>query len=327
MRSRVKQRRSTVWAGVLAAVLVGALLPQVASGAPTERYKLVFRQDPGTVAASPAADPDGAGTSYVPTTVLCNAARTSPLVVEVQDLNGRRVTGRSVVVSLSSSAGLKLQGSGSVAVGSVDGYAVFGTCAAGLTASVLGDDHTITATAGQAAPATSEPFSVLQYFGACAGCSVPALTQDDTTAGLRTATTSGPQELTFSVGVDAWTDGMKAGCSVDGNPYRDTVVTVDLDAHAKTVTLRWSKVAVRWVAENGASGWPVCMWADYQFLAVGGLAPPAAEPSGWYAGRLLACRDVDRSQVPCLDALTKTKRGEQVAVVQLPDNGKDPRFV
>ena len=317
MRTRVGRRRSAVWAGAVAGVLVSALLPQVASGAPAERYELAFVSQPTAVAASGATAPGYTN----PVLRMCAAVE-----VEVRSA-GRRVSSPSFTVSLASDAGL---GGAALTATTVDGIARFGdgTCTGGLTAGVVGT-HTITASARRATGAESQPFTVLQYLGDCVNCSVPELTREDTTASLASTAGSSTNRLSFGVGADRWTDDMRAACPT-GNERRDQVVTVDLLGHVKTVTLRWSKAAVQLVSDNGSGIWPVCMAAQYSFPTTAGPAGEQEELGdlpGWYAGQLLSCRDVDRTLSPCVDALTKTKRGEQVAVVHLPNITGDPRFV
>lgn len=318
MPSRVGQRRRTVWAGALAAVVLSAVLPQVASGAPAARYELAFLSQPQSVAA-----PGFTAPGYEnPVLEMCDAVE-----VEVRQA-GRRVTSPSFTVSLSSGAGL---GGVPLTATTVEGVARFGngTCTGGLTAGVVGT-HTIKASARRAAEAESQSFTVLQYLGDCRNCSVPEQTAEDTSASM--VSTSGgtvPNRLSFGVGADVWTDGMRAACPT-GNERRDQVVTVDLLGHVKTVTVRWSKAAVQLVSDNGAGIWPVCMAAQYRFPSVAGPAEGQREVEdlpGWYAGQLLPCRDLDRTKQPCVDSLTKTKRGEQLAVVNLPNIPGDPRFV
>lgn len=314
MPSRVGQRRRTVWAAVLAAVLLGAMLPQAAAAAPPVRYELVFTGQPTPVAAA-AANAPGYGN---PVLRMCDAVE-----VEVRE-SGRLVTGLSFTVSLRSSAGL---GGASLVATTVDGVARFGdgSCPGGLTAGVVGT-HTITASADRAADGTSEPFTVLQYLGDCANCSVPELTREDTTASLASTSGAATNRLSFGVGADEWTDDMAAACPT-GNERRDQVVTVDLLGHVKTVTLRWSKAAVQVVSDNGSGIWPVCMAAQYPFPVTDGTAGGVDDLPGWYAGQLRPCRELDRTMEPCVDSLTKTKGGEQVAVVHLPNVPGDPRFV
>lgn len=314
MRTRVGHRRSVeVW--VLAAVLVGGLLPQVAAAAPAARYQLVFTAQPTSVAA-----PGATASGYSnPVLRMCEAVE-----VEVRE-SGRRVTGPAFTVSLSSSAGL---GGAALSATTVDGVARFGdgTCTGGLTAGVVGT-HTITASARRATAGTSDPFTVLQYLGDCDDCVTPELSNEDTTASLISASPGGgASRLSFGVGADRWTGAMAAACPT-GNERRDQVVTVDLLAHVKTVTLRWSKAAVQVVSDNGSGIWPVCMAAQYAFPTATGTSTAVSDLPGWYAGQLRPCREVDRTKNPCVDALTKTRRGEQVAVVHLPDVPGDPRFV
>jgi hypothetical protein len=286
---------------------------------------LEFVRQPTSVQGSTQAD--GSGTAAVLTT--CASVR-------ALDVFGNLATSFSGPVTLTPSdtgLGLALGGGTPVATDAVAGVAAFGTgtaCTGGLSATKLGFGYTLTATSGTLTPDTSDPFDVLQFYAACgASCATPALGRRSGTTASATASSSSSdtQRFTFDVGQRGWEYADTCNPDVGAlgtNPYRDAV-TVDLDAHSKTVTLLWSKQAVQWAINNGASQWRVCVAATFGFAAVGG--PATAVGGGFYVGALLPCGSSGLAATdPCLQKLNKSG-GQQQAVVLLPLRDGDPRMI
>jgi hypothetical protein len=226
-----------------------------------------------------------------------------------------------------------------------DGLASFGDpklgCADGLSATKLDYvsatkldyGYTLTTSSGTLGQDTSDLFDVLQFYASCgASCATPVIKgAHGTTASAHATTTSTSTDtnpLTFDVGQRAWQP-YAGNCNPDPgavgtNPYREAV-TIDLGAHDKTVTLLWSKQAVQWAINNGASQWRVCLAATFEFNAIGGLVI-APSDDGFYVGALLPCGSVGLTAIdPCLQKLNKSG-GQQQAIVLLPDRTGDPKM-
>jgi hypothetical protein len=247
--------------------------------------------------------------------------------------------------------GLAFDGTTQVAAVAIAGQVTFNTdtdpehgCT-GLSAANLGLGYQLKASSPSLAPDTSDPFDVLQFYAAClASCATPAITGTGTTASAQatsTSTSTDPPLLTFyvgqhHVGQKEWPYAADI-CNPDVgaqdfNPYRDAV-TIDLAAHDKTVTLLWSKKAVQWSINNGASQWRVCLAATFKFHAVDGWATcvddaaTCAVGPATYVGALLPCGSsiLLGTGDPCLKKLNKSG-GQQQAVVLLPDREGDPKM-
>jgi hypothetical protein len=241
-------------------------------------------------------------------------------------------TGTVTLTPSDSALGLALGGTTPVAAATSAGLATFGTgtgCTGGLSATKLGFGYTLTASSGTLGTDTSDPFDVLQFYAACgAACSTPAIkgAKGTTASAQATSASTDTHPLTFDVGQRGWA--YDAICNPDvgvsgTNPYRDAV-TIDLNAHSKTVTLQWTKQAVQWAINNGASQWRVCVAATFVFPAVGGPATDAGD--GFFVGALLPCGSSGLSATdPCLQKLNKSG-GLQQAVVLLPLHDGDPKM-
>jgi hypothetical protein len=274
------------------------------------------------------------GTGATPILTTCPSVR-------ALDTLGNLATSFTGTVTLTPAAadpGLAFAGTtqvGAIAAVATAGLATFdtdsGTGCAGLSATNLGFGYTLTASSGTLATDTSDPFDVLQFYASCgASCATPTIkgAHGTTASAHATSTSTDTDPLTFDVGQRAWQP--YAGiCNPDvgaagSNPYREAV-TIDLGAHDKTVTLLWSKQAVQWAINNGASQWRVCLAATFAFPAVGG---PAAGPldDGFYVGALLPCGSVGLTATdPCLQKLNKSG-GQQQALVLLPLRPGDPKM-
>jgi hypothetical protein len=238
-------------------------------------------------------------------------------------------TGSVALTPSDSALGLALDGTTPVAATAVAGVATFGSgaaCTGGLSATKLGFDYTLTASSGTLTTDTSDPFDVLQFYASCgASCATPSIKGGGTTASALAQGTS-TNSMTFDVGQQSWS--YDALCNPDvgaatSNPYRDAV-TIDLDGHSKTVTLLWSKQAVQWAINNGASQWRVCVAATFSFPAVGGSATSAGD--GFYVGALLPCGSAGLGTTdPCLQKLNKSG-GQQQGIVLLPLRPGDPKM-
>lgn len=294
-----------------------------------------------------------ASSDVVPRLVMCPAPR-----VKVLDASGRGIAGRTVELTAAAGAGLQLgaPGAWSAAVSATsgaDGVAVFGDCDAspptGVGAGGLGS-FPVTAAAGSVtAPAGT--LTSLRVYGDCTGSCASTIDGDrGTRAGLQ-ATTAGldTQRLTFTADPPAaWSSAYAAACDPDPgalgvNTERD-VVTVDVAERSKTLQLTWTKRAVQWATNNGASQWRVCLAAVYPFPSDGYTTPqedgtfsspgtpPAPQPTiresetlTWYVGALLPCSDPAAAGYPCLDRLGRSG-GSQVATVLVPDVDGDPKI-
>jgi hypothetical protein len=314
---------------------------------------LAWVQQPSSLQADP---------PVVTTSGVTGVTRMCPAPsVRVVDALGNTVTSSTAVVTLAPVDGGK-PGLGGTTATAVSGIATFGdaACTTGVSASNLGAGYRLVASSpGLADSDASSPFSVLAVYGACgATCATGNLTGAQKTVASVSATggTGDPDRLTFSFD-DDWP--FLGQCDPDPaaagtNPYRDPL-TVDLADHDKTVELRWTKAAVRWATNNGASQWQVCVAAQAPFTAVlldgsvgqatcvtltgdptGPTAPcPAAPPApadAWYVGALLPCGDsrvldpaTGAPAGPCLQRLGRSA-GEQIATVFLPDAPGDPRM-
>lgn len=285
---------------------------------------------PTTIQVTTTPAPTAAGVT--PQLVMCPAP-----VARLVDAAGDTATSApATTVTLSGVPGLAL-GGGPVQATTVAGVAVFGDCTSGITATTVGRGLQVVVSAGSLTPDTSDPFDVLPVYGACPGdCSVAPQTGTSTqtkatSAGLHAVaqTGAGPQDrLTFGVDVDPWTSADLAACDPDPggpgtNPFR-AVVTVDLANHDKTVQLRWSKDAVQWATNNGASQWQVCLAAEARFAAVGGDAV-AIPGTSWWVGALLPCSSAPAGD-PCVTGLRRDA-GDQVATVRIPNRPGDPRMI
>ena len=324
-----------VAAGVLAGP-AGAARP----GTAEPRLVLAFDVGPSTVQQTGSTV---AGPGVTPVLVMCDA-----VTVSIRDGSdpSRVFTGGSHAVTLTATGGgLRLNGGTSLVATTTDGVATFGTCAAGITATTLGLGLQMSASArigGQRLTATAaDTFDVLPVYGDCSGeCSTGQLRRSggDTTAQLTASggdPTQGGKRLTFySEGpATGWDGGLADLCDPDPdtdpgslvNPYRD-VVTVDLLDHTKDLMLTWSKQAVRWATNNGASLWQVCLATTYPFETVEGDAVAAVVDgeSGWFVGHLLPCDDDRVDTDPCLTSNGRNA-GNQVAVVHIPDVDGDPK--
>lgn len=218
------------------------------------------------------------------------------------------------------------------------GAATFGSCAAsppsGLRATDLATGLSLTATAGSAS-ATAGSFDVQQVYGPCTGACSSSLTGPaKTQAQVSTSSATTADAFTFtSAGAATWA-AFTAACDPDPgaagtNPYRD-VVTVDVAARSKTATLTWTKTAVQWATNNGASQWRVCAAlasphdAPTPFATVPGTGGQVGD---FWVGALLVCGDPALGGTdPCLAKLNKTGAGQQQAVVQLPLRPGDPKM-
>lgn len=305
---------------------------------------MVFASGPSTVqdADSPASPGVAAVTAMCP-----------PVVVHLVDDDGDVATGepdRTVTLS-AAGAGLRVGGSTTLTATAVDGVATFGgpqaadgTCTAtstsiSATATGLGYPMSAAATlsSGAGSADADGTFDVLPVYGRCAGDCSSSLDDADgtTTAGVTATDTASTPEadlLTFSVELDDNAE-LLAACDPDpgtdatANPYRSPV-TVDLAGHDKTVQLRWSKKAVQWATNNGASKWQVCLAATSPFAATlaDGSVGEATLVGGWYVGALLPCGDPALAATdPCLARLGRNA-GDQVADVVIPDRPGDPRM-
>lgn len=292
---------------------------------------LQFAAQPNNIQAAGQAP----GTDTTPVLMTCP-------VVQALDARGNVATsfaGRVLLTPSDAGLGLTLGGSTPAAASAVAGIARFGTgtdadhtCTGGLAATKLGFGYTLTASSAGVVSKVSEPFDVLQFYALCgASCSTPTLTAKSTTASV-SATGSAAAALTFDVGQRGWEEYASA-CNPDVgatglNPDR-APVTVDLDAHAKTVTLVWSKQAVQWAINNGASQWRVCMAATYPFASdhldtfgAGTDADPTI-----YVGGLLRCDSPSVGALdPCVQKLNKT-HGMQQATIYMPARDGDPRMI
>jgi hypothetical protein len=285
---------------------------------------LEFVTQPTTVQGT--GQPGGTGATPILTT--CASVR-------ALDVFGHLATSFTGMVTLTPSdldLGLALNGDPAVEKAALAGLASFGTgtgCTGGLSATKLGFGYTLTASSGALATDTSDPFDVLQFYAACgAACSTPAIkgAKGTTASAQATSTSTDTHPLTFDVGQRGWA--YDAICNPDvgvsgTNPYRDAV-TIDLNAHSKTVTLQWTKQAVQWAINNGASQWRVCVAATFVFPAVGGPATDAGD--GFFVGALLPCGSSGLSATdPCLQKLNKSG-GLQQAIVSLPLHDGDPKM-
>jgi hypothetical protein len=315
--------------------LVGAGQPwvQLGAGPPTS---MAFAVGPSNVQSS---DVAGLSSAFAPARSMC-----PPPVVQLLDAGGNpsRTQGRAVELRAATAEGAALAlGGTTTAVTDAWGRATFGTCESGVTASQLGFDHRLRAVSA-ALPDAVAPgsFDVLTVYGRCSGtdaCSTPLLGDGSTRAQLEAlpGPGAGSAVLTFNVGrFSEWTEDDLASCDPDPGPRGVSpergVVTVDLAAHSKTIQLRWSKRAVQWHTNNGASQWVVCFSADYPWprLVAGEFRAPADDVAGqpWYTGALLPCSDARTAGWPCLQRLGRNG-GEQVATVRVPEIEGDPRMI
>lgn len=283
------------------------------------------------------------GPGFTPQRVMCPA----PAVL-VSDADGLPVPGETVVLPTTATGatgpGLTVSGTGASlsAVTGDDGVATFGTCTAGVAAANLGDDWSVTATVsgtGISTPA-SAGFDVRPMFGSCAAACSSSLVDAGTStrAAVQATGGTGPAQLKQfrSDPASDWGDYLGA-CDPDPaagggqtNPFR-AVVTVDITDRDKSVRLTWSKAAVQWATNNGASRWQVCLAAEYPFA--GSSGPTTVDGLSWWTGALLPCTDprtsasegVDAS--PCLAELGRQKGSEQYAVVRIPNVQGDPRMI
>jgi hypothetical protein len=273
------------------------------------------------------------GTGATPILTTCPSVR-------ALDNLGNLATSFTGTVTLAPSAadpGLAFAGTtqvGAVAAVATAGLASFdtdsGTGCTGLSATNLGFGYTLTASSVTLVTDTSDAFDVLQFYASCGtSCATPVIkgVHGTTASAHATSTSTDTHPLTFDVGQRAWQP--YAGiCNPDpgaigSNPYRESV-TIDIGAHDKTVTLLWSKQAVQWAINNGASQWRVCLAATFAFPAVGG--PAASAGDGFFVGALLPCGSVGLTAVdPCLQKLNKSG-GQQQALVLLPLRPGDPKM-
>jgi hypothetical protein len=290
--------------------------------------------------------PDAPGVTAVRT--MC-----APPSVRLVDAAGSTVTWwPATAVSLSADLGdLTVQGG---AVSTVSGVAAFGpapgtdgACAASAGSVSAGtarldDVLTAEATVGGAVLTARDTvvvggqrvdrtFDVLAVYGRCAAECAPSSQRDEVraSAAISTSEPDAPSELlTFDVeGSGSWRS-PRSVCDPDPgatavNSQR-RAVKVDVDNRSKDVTLLWSKKAVQESTNNGASLWGVCLEAEYDVI---GLDGSGAVTTGRVV-RLLPCGDAalaDEPLNPCLSALTKTAKGQQRAVVHMPDREGDPR--
>jgi hypothetical protein len=290
-------------------------------------FALKIVEQPSTVQLASSPDP-----TSLARRVMCQA----PAVAFV-DKDGEVVTGLSETeVSLRPSSvdngKLLFRGSAKLTTKTVGGVATFGDCTDGITATQLGTRLQVEATASyegtEFTSEESDTFEVLPYYALCpVTCSTPELTGDGGTRAQVEATGGGtePDLLQFAVSLDdAVEKTTYAACQPDPlgtNPYRD-VVRVDVNNHAKAVTLRWTKQAVQWATNNGTKQWDVCLAAAYPFTA---RAPVVQAADGLYVGVLLPCADVDPLTTPCLSRLFR-QAGEQGALVLVPNVNGDPKM-
>ena len=265
------------------------------------------------------------------------AVLTTCVTVRALDQLGNLATSFTGSVTLTPSdatMGLKLGGSTTVAASAVAGVATFGSgtgCAGGLSATKLGFGYTLTAGSTGLTSDVSDPFDVLQFYALCSGsCATPKRTAGETTSSAVATSESptDPHPFTFLVGQGTWeyADTCNPDVGAEGtNPYRSQV-TVDLNEHDKTVTLLWTRKAVQWAINNGASQWRVCIATTYPFAVVGGSATEVGD-TGWYVGALLPCGHAALGLTdPCLQKLNKSG-GQQQAVVYIPQRPGDPKII
>lgn len=288
---------------------------------PAVGLEWVSGRGPTPVQVSPAA---------VATTGVTGAERMCPAPqVRVVDALGNTVTSGAHTVQLVS-ADSRDPGLAGATATTVGGVATLGdaTCSSGVSASALGFGYVLRATAsGLTSSAVSVPFDVLAVYGRCgADCSTGDLQgRQRTTARVEATGGTGETDLlTFFFETAPWD--LAAVCDPDPgaegtNPERDPL-TLDLPDHDKTLHLRWTKKAVQWATNNGASKWQVCFAAQYPFDAVGGVAVAVPGEPGWWVGALLPCPSEPTG--PCLRTLGRNG-GEQVATVFVPDQDGDPR--
>jgi hypothetical protein len=268
------------------------------------------------------------GTGTTPILTTCASVR-------ALDSLGNLATSFTGSVTLTPSdlaLGLALDGNASVAADASAGLASFGTgagCTHGLSATKLGFGYTLTASSGSLTTDMSDPFDVLQFYASCgASCATPTIkgSKGTTASAHATSVSTDTHPLTFYVGQVDWAYASICNPDVGANgtnPYRDPV-TIDLDAHGKTVTLLWTKQAVQWAINNGASQWHVCLAATFAFPAVDG--PAASAGDGFFVGALLPCGTVGLTATdPCLQKLNKSG-GQQQALVLLPLRPGDPKM-
>jgi len=267
-----------------------------------------------------------------PTTTSTTPVLTTCATVRAFDALGNLATSFTGSVALTPSdpaLGLQFDG-GTAATNAVAGVATFGTgsdCIGGLSATKLGFGYTLTASSTGVTSDVSSPFDVLQFYAKCAAsCGTPTFKGPNGTSGSAQAQGTGTNNLTFDVGRHDWLYNTKT-CNPDVgaatfNPYRDAV-TIDLNAHSKTVTLLWSKQAVQWAINNGASQWRVCVAVTFPFLGADGTAQSGGD--GFFVGALLPCGTAGlAADSPCLLKLNKSG-GQQQAVVSLPLHDGDPK--
>jgi hypothetical protein len=324
--TRVKQ--SNDFSGTGNDFVLSGAQPVVQLGRPA--VALSWATQPSTVQVSPGTSSPGA----TPVLVMCSA----PSVRAVDD-QGNTVTSFTGTVALapeSGDGGLRLQGSTTLTATAVAGVATFGTCTSGLTATTLGFGDTLRASSGSLTPDVSEAFDVRQFYADCAAsCTTPKLVgAGGTSVQVQADGSTTSSRLTFDVGQGGWEHGSACNPDVGAptlNPYRDAV-TVLVDHRTKTATLTWTKTAVQWSTNNGASQWGVCLAAAQPFYPVAGAPgtygsvqdPPG---SGLWVGLLRPCGGSGVAPLdPCLAKLNKSNGGQQQAVVRIPDQPGDPRM-
>lgn len=304
---------------------------------------VTWTQQPTSVQVS-TATPAVATSGVTPQLVMCPAP-----AARVADAQSEPVPGVAVTLGPVAGAGLSLDGSSAGVTATTDsnGIATFGTCGStpsGLRATNLGRGYTLVASAGSPAVSSpaSSPFDVLQSYGTCAADCTGALTGPSSSTKAQLQATGGTGTATFLFEGGAytgWDAGFTAACDPDpdvtngSNPYRDQV-TVDVSSRDKRVTLTWSKTAVQWATNNGASQWQVCFATTYSFPRLVGATrafagPPAADApqvGSWYVGALLPCSDARTAGFPCLSSLGRSA-GSQVAVISVPGRDGDPRMI
>jgi hypothetical protein len=320
---------------------------EIGTGPPA---RLRFLDGASTVQVS---GPATGGTGVTPVLTMCPAPR-----VQVEDAVGTPVAVAGISVALAAvsnadgvSPGLRLDGSTTLTrLTASDGVATFGgppgpdgPCSTGVSATQIGLGFGLSAAAQVGGTPLTPPetsrFDVLQVYGDCTnGCSTGTIRGGTgTTAQLDATSDKNRRErLTFAVGLDGWEALFAAACDPDpgasGINTQREVVTVDLADHDKTLQLRWSKRAVQWHTNNGASQWRVCLAAAYPFVGIradGSVGPAVLVPedeSSWYVAALLPCGDIRAAGSPCLLRLLR-QSGEQVATVHIPDVEGDPRMI
>jgi len=286
---------------------------------------------------------------YVSGTVQSYNRMCPPPSVGVYDSSNHLVSwlnGLSVTLSQAvGNPGLVREGSTTLSQTTSAGVATFGTstCSSGLYATNLGTGFKLAASAtwhpdsstnvSLSTTDNSNAFDVLQYRRPCVGsCSVSFsgthVNWNTNASGSTTNTFSG--SFGSAVPPISCTSQLQDGESREG-------VAIDLDNHAKTVTLTFDKFIFNNTSNNGTPFWSICFGAPYQFPTIGGYtgmpapATPPAVVADEYEGLLVDCGTVNTTQFPagtypCVKSRGKNAANEIIVVsIPLNENG-DPRM-